>query len=95
MIINPITKKDGSIYTNVELTRVFYKELVRLRDGIGAKTQKQKEKMEDAFYSICGGSQNAEEIMAFMKQIADEPDDEKAQKLLGRGLIPVSKKQSE
>lgn len=92
MIIEPLRKKDGTAYTNVELNKICYEELVRLRDGVGAKTDKQRQKMEDAFYRICGGSQNAEQIMAFMKQIVDEPDEEKAQKLFERGLIPVAKK---
>lgn len=89
MIIEPLKKKDGAIYTNVEINNICYDELCRLRDGVGAKNEKQRQKMEDTFFRICGGSQNAEKIMAFMKQIKDEPDEEKAQNLFKRGLIPV------
>lgn len=89
MIIEPLKKKNGEIYTNVELTKACYEKLLALKNGTYAKTEAEREKQEDAFYRICGGSRNADEIMAFMKQVADEPDEEKAQKILARGLIPV------
>lgn len=91
MIIQPLRKKNGTTYTNVELVKICYDKLTTLQNGIGAKTQKDKERMEDDFYRICGGSQNAGEIMAFMKQIVDkaEVDEAEAQKLLARGLIPI------
>ena len=82
-------KKTGRVYTNVELVKACYEELVKLRDGVGAKTSKDKEKMEDDFFRICGGSQNAEQTMAFMKQVYDAPTYEEAQKFIARGLIPV------
>lgn len=89
MIIQPLTKKNGQPYTNVELTRICYKKLVDMRDGVGYNTQKDKEAAEDKFMKICGGSDNAKQIMDFMKQVVDEPDDDKAQKILARGLMPV------
>lgn len=94
MIIEPIKKKNGTIFTNVELTKICYEKLLALKNGTQAKTEAERERDEDAFFRICGGSKNAEEIMAFMKQIADEPDEERAQKILARGLIPVDNIQS-
>lgn len=89
MVIQPMKKKDGSIFTNVELTKIFYNKLKEMRDGTKARTPEEKAKHEDAFYRICGGSQNADEIMSFMKQIVEAPDERTAQNLLARGLIPV------
>lgn len=91
MIIEALRKKDGTIYTNVELIKVCYDKLNTLQNGIGAKTKKEKERMEDDFYRICGGSENADNIMAFMKQIVDKAqmDEAEAQKLLARALIPI------
>lgn len=92
MIIEPIRKENGEIFTNVELVKIFYDKLSALQNGDGATTEKEREKMEDSFYRICGGSENAGEVMAFMKQIVDEPDADKAQKIFARGLIPVVNK---
>lgn len=83
---NPATNKP---YTNVELTKVFYKKLLAMRDGKGYTDDKAREKAEDDFYRICGGSENASQLMQFMKQIVDEPDPDKAQKLFARALEPV------
>lgn len=82
-------KKTGRVYNNVELAKACYGELVKLRDGIGAQSPAEKDRMEDAFYRICGGSQNANEVMAFLKQVDDAPTYEEAQKFIARGLIPV------
>lgn len=91
MIIEALKKKDGTPYTNVELVRVCYDKLNRLQNGIGATSTKEKERMEDDFFRICGGSENADNLMAFMKQIVDtaERDEDAAQKLFARALIPV------
>lgn len=91
MILKPLTKKDGTVYTNVELIKIYYDKLKSLRDGQGAKTEKERQHMEDNFYRICGGSQNAGEVMAFMEQIVNTPDEMQAQRLFERGLIPVIK----
>lgn len=91
MILKPLTKKDGTVYTNVELIKIYYDKLKSLRDGQGAKTEKERQRMEDNFYRICGGSQNAGEVMAFMEQIVNIPDEMQAQRLFERGLIPVIK----
>ena len=89
MIIEPVRDKNGKILTNVQLTKICYEELKKLRDGVGASTDREREVMEDRFLRICGGSRNAGEIMEFMEQIANEEDEDKAQKLLARGLLPV------
>lgn len=92
MIIKPLTKKDGTVYNNVELIKIYYKKLVAMRDGIGYTNPKDREKAEDNFYRICGGTDNANQVMAFMKQIVDELDPDKAQKLFSRSLLPVQLK---
>ncbi len=92
MIIKPlINKETGKAYTNVELCKMMYEKLVAMRDGKGYNTNKAKEKAEDDFYRICGGSENANQLMPFLKQIVDEPDPDKAQKLFARALEPVIK----
>ena len=90
MVIQPVmNKKTGRPYSNVELVRIFRNKLRNLRDGEGATNKKEREAMETEFYRICGGSQNANEIMAFMDQIADIQDDDEAQALFSRALLPV------
>lgn len=89
MIIEPMRDKQGNVLTNVKMIKMFYNELYKMQNGIGCKTEKEKEKMEDRFYRICGGSDKADNLMAYMKQIVDEPDEDKAQKLFARSLIPV------
>lgn len=93
MIIKPlINKTTKKPYTNVELCKIFYDKLVAMRDGVGYNNDKAKEKAEDDFYRICGGSENANQLMPFLKQIVDEPDPDKAQKLFARALEPVTLK---
>lgn len=87
MIIKPLTKKNGEVYTNVEINNMCYDELVKLRDGVGAKTERERKQMEDQFYRICGGSENADEIMKFMQQIKSCDNEDKAQDMFARGLI--------
>lgn len=90
MIIQPLKhKKTGQPYTNVELTKIFYDKLCNMRDGVGAVNEKQKEKMQQDFYRICNGSQDAEQTMSFMKQIVDTQDEAMAQKLFSTGLLAV------
>ena len=89
MIIEPVRDKDGKVLTNVQLTKICYEQLKNLRDGVGAKNDREREAMEDRYLRICGGSKYAGEIMEFMEQIASEEDEDKAQKLLARGLLPV------
>lgn len=86
MVIEPF-KINGKVPSNVELVRIFYDKLQRLRDGVGAKSSAEKRQMEDRFYSICGGSQNANEVMSFMKQVVDAPNDDIAQDYIARGII--------
>lgn len=90
MIIKPlINQETKKPYTNVELCKIFYEKLVAMRDGIGYNDNKAKEQAENDFYRICGGSANANQLMPFLKQIVDEPDPDKAQKLFVRALEPV------
>lgn len=89
MIIEPIKDKNGNTLTNVQIIKMCYAKLKELRDGVGCKTNKEREKNEDKFYKICGGSNNAKDVMAYMEQIVNEPDEDKAQKLFARTLIPV------
>lgn len=89
MVITPLKKKDGTVYKNVELVKIYYNKLNDLKNGAGAKNESEREKMEDTFYKICGGSDNATQLMDFMAQIVNEPDERAAQRLLERGLIPV------
>lgn len=81
--------KTGKVYNNVELTKACYNELKRLRDGEGAKNKKEKTKMMNDFFTICGGSENSERIMNFMKAVDEAPSYEEAQEILQNGLIPV------
>lgn len=92
MIIEPMRDKDGNVMTNVKMINIFYNKLNDMRNGVGCKTDKEKEQSEDRFYRICGGSDNAEQLMKYMKQIVDEPDEDKAQKLFARSLLPVPTK---
>lgn len=89
MIIEPMRDKDGNVLTNVKMIKMFYNKLYEMKNGVGCKTDKEREKQEDRFYRICGGSDKAEQLMAYMKQIVDEPDEDKAQKIFARSLIPV------
>ena len=89
MIIEPMRDKNGNVLSNIKMIKMFYNELNKLKNGVGCKTEKEKEKAEDRFYRICGGSDKAEQLMAYMKQIVDEPDEDKAQKLFARSLLPV------
>ena len=89
MIIEPMRDKKGKVLTNVQMIKIFYGKLCDMKNGVGCKTEREKEKMEDSFYRICGCSDKADNLMAYMKQIVDEPDEEKAQKLFARSLLPV------
>lgn len=89
MIIEPMRDKNGKVLSNVKLIHIFYDKLLDMQNGKGCKTQKEREQMEDRFYRICGGSTNADELMKYMKQIVEEPDEEKAQRLFARSLLPV------
>lgn len=89
MIIEPIRDKQGNVLTNVKMIKMFYDKLLDMKNGVGCKNQKEIEKSEDRFYRICGGSDRAEKLMQYMKQIVDEPDEDKAQRLFARSLLPV------
>ena len=78
----------------VSLDELFGNDAVSMADISGRIVKfihntKAKERAEDEFYRICGGSGNADLLMRFMKQIVDEPDPDKAQKLFARALEPV------
>lgn len=89
MVIEPLKKKNGKPYTNVEINNMCYEKLCRLRDGVGCKTEKEKRNSKLTFYKICGGSDNAEKVMSFMKQIHDEKDERAAQELFQDCLLPI------
>lgn len=92
MVIEPLKKEDGSIYTNVEICKAMYEGLKQLRDHKDAINDREAHRSEDAFYRICGGSSNANEIMDFLEQINEAKSYEEAQDLIARGLIPVKSK---
>lgn len=85
MIINDGIKK----LTNKEVCDKTYLALCALRDGKGAKNQKEKEQMEKDFYRIVNGSQDGQMIMDWLQQIYDEKDPMKAQLLIANSLIPI------
>lgn len=74
---------------NKEMCDRAYLTLCALRDGKGAKDEFEKREMEKQFYKILNGSQNADYIMNYLKQIYDEKDTQKALKLINDSLIPV------
>ena len=85
MIINNGEHKKN----NKELCDQAYLTLCALRDGKGAKDDVEKREMEKQFYKILNGSQNANLIMDYLKQIYDEKDTKKALALINDSLIPV------
>lgn len=93
MIIKPIINtKTKKPFTNVELIKIFYDEFNALKNGTKCKTETERQQAEDRFIAICGGSNNANDLMAFMKQIVDKQEtsgDDEAQKLFARALLPV------
>lgn len=89
MIIEPLKDKEGKVLTNVQVIKMAYQQLTNLKNGVGCKTQKEKEESEDRFYRICGGSDNATKLMEYMGQIVNEPDEAQAQRIFARSLQPV------
>ena len=85
MIVNDGNKK----FTNKEICDKTYLALCALRDGKGAKNQKEKEQMEKDFYRIVNGSRDGQEIMDWLEQIYNEKDPMKAQQLIANSLVPV------
>ena len=86
MIVN-----DGSVKsTNKEICDQMYLTLCALRDGKGARNQKEKEQMEKDFYRIVNGSQDGEQIMSWLQQIYEENDERVAQDLIAKSIIPVT-----
>lgn len=73
---------------NKEMCDRAYLALCALRDGKGAKNDDEKREMNKQYYKILNGSQNAEQIMAYLKQIYDEKDTQKALRLINDSLIP-------
>lgn len=88
MIINDGTHK----VNNKQMCDRMYLTLCALRDGKGAKSDIEKTEMQKRFYRILNGSQNAEQIMSYLKQIYDEKDERKALQLINDSLIPVFEK---
>ena len=84
MIINNGERK----FNNKEMCDKAYLTLCALRDGKGAKNEDEKREMLKQYYKILNGSQNAEQIMSYLKQIYDEKDTQKALQLINDSLIP-------
>lgn len=90
-VITPVVDpKTGKVVTNVQMCRIVRDKLLKIKNGVNCKSQKQKEQSEDRFFAICNGSENAEQVMKWLDQICDEPDEDKAQKLIERTLLPVN-----
>ena len=73
-----------------EIIDNMYLTLKALKEGKGAKNQKEKEKMESDFYHIVNGSQDGKIIMEWLEQIYNEKDPLRAQELISKSLIPIS-----
>lgn len=86
-IINPKTKKP---YTNIEITHIFYNTAKKMRDGVAGMSDEERRRQESEFYRICGGSQNAEEIMNFCEQFENIEDKAEAQRVFAMALLPVN-----
>lgn len=87
-VVHPVRDAHGNVKTNVQVVREFGKIMHSMRDGKGALTQRERDTMEENYYRIMGG-EHAESIMAWVDQICAEPDDEKAQRLIERTLMPI------
>lgn len=85
MIIDDGNKKS----TNKEIIDDMYLTLCALRDGKGAKNQKERDEMIKEYYRILNGSQDANLIMGWLEQVYNEKDPLKAQKLIADSLIPL------
>lgn len=84
MIINNGERR----FNNKEMCDKAYLTLCALRDGKGAQNDIEKREMQKQYYKILNGSQNAEQIMSYLKQIYDEKDTQKALQLINDSLIP-------
>jgi len=88
MIINDGTHKKN----NKQICDEMYLTLCALRDGKGAKSDAEKTEMQKKYYRILNGSQNADAVMSYLKQIYDEKDETRALKLINDSIIPVFEK---
>ena len=86
MIINDGERKA----TNKQICDEMYLTLKALKNGDGAKSQKEKEQMEKDYYRIVNGSQDGDQIMAWLEQIYEEKDESRAQDLIAKSIIPIS-----
>lgn len=85
MIINNVDGKK----TNKEMVDNMYLTLCALRDGKGAKNQKERDKMYSDFLTIVHNSQDEKLIMEWLEQIYNEKDELRAQELIKKTLIPI------
>lgn len=93
MIIRPLrNKKTKKIVTNVEVVERTYKQIDDLYNGVGCKTEEEKEQSRLTAIKICGGSSNFNEVYAWLKQIAEAPTHARAQQLIEETLLPVNPK---
>ena len=85
MITNTIDGKK----TNKEMVDNMYLTLCALRDGKGAKNQKEKDEMYSNYLTIVHNSQDEKLIMEWLEQIYNEKDELRAQELIKKTLIPL------
>lgn len=91
MIIKPVRdKKTKKPLTNVQVCKRMYKQLTDLYNGVGCQTEEEKDKSRVLAISLCGGSQNFDEVYGWLKQINDAPSAKKAQQLIEDTLLPVT-----
>lgn len=91
MIIRPIRdKKTKKPLSNVEVVKRTYKQISDLYNGVGCKTEEEKEKSRLQAIKICGGSANFNEVYPWLKQVAEAPSEKRAQELIEETLLPVN-----
>lgn len=91
MIIKPLRdKKTKKIVDNVTVCKRMYKQIDNLYNGVGCKTDEEKEQSRLTAIKLCGGSANFKEVYEWLKQINDAPSHKRAQELIQETLLPVN-----
>jgi hypothetical protein len=86
MIIKPLRdKKTKKLLSNREICKRAYNTLNDLYES--EDVDKKKIAIE-----ICGSQSNLEQTLAFLKPIAEAPNDEEGNRILNQGLIPTPQK---
>ena len=89
-VYTPIQNEKKKTKTNVEIVKEVYSILDDLKNGKGATSDSEKIEMQKELIKMCGTAQNADEIYEWCKQIAEEPDYDRAQSLISRTLLPLA-----